>query len=52
LTAPRPSDLASVANADWGGAMAASIVASLPILIAFAIVQRSFIQGVTAGAVK
>jgi multiple sugar transport system permease protein len=39
-------------NADWGGAMAASIVASLPILVAFAIVQRSFIQGVTAGAVK
>jgi multiple sugar transport system permease protein len=39
-------------NADWGGAMAASLVASLPILIAFAIVQRSFIQGVTAGAVK
>jgi multiple sugar transport system permease protein len=39
-------------NADWGGAMAASIVASLPILIAFAILQKSFIQGVTAGAVK
>lgn len=39
-------------NADWGGAMAASLVASLPILIAFAIVQRHFIQGVTAGAVK
>jgi len=39
-------------NADWGGAMAASLIASLPILIAFAIVQRSFIQGVTAGAVK
>lgn len=39
-------------NADWGGAMAASIIASLPILIAFAILQRWFIQGVTAGAVK
>ncbi|MBN9064064.1 MAG: ABC transporter permease [Rhizobiales bacterium 65-9] len=39
-------------NADWGGAMAASIVASLPILIAFAFLQRWFIQGVTAGAVK
>lgn len=39
-------------NADWGGAMAASLVASLPILIAFAILQKSFIQGVTAGAVK
>ena len=39
-------------NSDWGGAMAASLVASLPILIAFAILQKSFIQGVTAGAVK
>ena len=39
-------------NADWGGAMAASIIASLPILIAFAILQRWFIQGATAGSVK
>jgi multiple sugar transport system permease protein len=39
-------------NADWGGAMAASIVASLPIVFAFAFLQRYFIQGVTAGAVK
>jgi multiple sugar transport system permease protein len=39
-------------NADWGGAMAASLVASLPVVVAFAILQRWFIQGVTAGAVK
>jgi len=39
-------------NADWGGAMAASIIASLPVLLAFAVLQKSFIQGVTAGAVK
>jgi multiple sugar transport system permease protein len=39
-------------NADWGGAMAASIVASAPIVIAFAFLQRWFIQGVTAGSVK
>jgi len=39
-------------NADWGGAMAASIVASSPIVIAFAFLQRWFIQGVTAGSVK
>jgi multiple sugar transport system permease protein len=39
-------------NADWGGAMAASLVASAPVVIAFAILQRWFIQGVTAGAVK
>jgi multiple sugar transport system permease protein len=39
-------------NSDWGGAMAASIVASAPIVVAFAFLQRWFIQGVTAGSVK
>ena len=39
-------------NADWGGAMAASLLVSLPIVIAFMFLQRYFIQGVTAGAVK
>jgi multiple sugar transport system permease protein len=39
-------------NADWGGAMAASLMASLPIVIAFGFLQRWFIQGVTAGSVK
>jgi multiple sugar transport system permease protein len=37
---------------DWGAAMAASFVASLPVVLAFAAVQRFFIQGITAGAVK
>jgi multiple sugar transport system permease protein len=37
---------------DWGGAMAASIVTSLPVVIGFAFLQRFFIQGLTAGAVK
>ena len=39
-------------NADWGGAMAASLMASAPIVAAFMVLQRYFIQGVTAGAVK
>ncbi|MBJ6985820.1 carbohydrate ABC transporter permease [Devosia sp. MC521] len=39
-------------NSDWGGAMAASLIASAPIVIAFMFLQRFFIQGVTAGAVK
>jgi multiple sugar transport system permease protein len=39
-------------NADWGGAMAASLVASLPIVLAFGFLQRWFIEGVTAGSVK
>lgn len=39
-------------NADWGGAMAASLMAALPVIIGFMLLQRFFIQGVTAGAVK
>ena len=39
-------------NSDWGGAMAASLVASAPIICTFAFLQRWFIQGVTAGSVK
>jgi multiple sugar transport system permease protein len=39
-------------NADWGGAMAASLLAAMPVVIGFMLLQRFFIQGVTAGAVK
>lgn len=39
-------------TANWGAAMAASLVAALPIVIGFSLVQRHFIQGLTAGAVK
>lgn len=39
-------------NSDWGGAMAASLLASLPVTLAFIALQRFFIQGATAGAVK
>ena len=39
-------------KSDWGGAMAASIISSLPVVIGFAFLQRFFIQGLTAGAVK
>ena len=35
-----------------GAAMAASIVSALPIVIGFSFLQRLFIQGLTAGAVK
>jgi multiple sugar transport system permease protein len=37
---------------DWGAAMAASIISSLPVVAAFGFLQRFFIQGLTAGAVK
>src|SRR5262245_33703223 len=37
---------------DWGGAMAASLLASLPVVLAFALMQRWFVEGLTAGAIK
>lgn len=39
-------------HSDWGGAMAASLLASIPVVVGFILLQRFFIQGVTAGAVK
>ncbi len=39
-------------NSDWGGAMAASLMASTPVIIIFSFLQKFFIKGVTAGAVK
>ncbi|HEY1916356.1 MAG TPA: carbohydrate ABC transporter permease [Streptosporangiaceae bacterium] len=35
---------------DWGGMMAASLLTSLPLVIAFFLVQRSMVRGMTAGA--
>jgi multiple sugar transport system permease protein len=37
---------------DWPGAMAASVMAALPAVVVFGILQRYFVQGLTAGAVK
>ncbi|HEY3955657.1 MAG TPA: carbohydrate ABC transporter permease [Streptosporangiaceae bacterium] len=35
---------------DWGGMMAASLITSLPLIVAFFLVQRSMVRGLTAGA--
>jgi len=35
---------------DWGGMMAASIITSIPLIVAFFLVQRSMVRGLTAGA--
>ena len=40
------------ASTNWGYMMAASIVAALPVTVIFVFLQRYFIQGLTAGAVK
>jgi N,N'-diacetylchitobiose transport system permease protein len=37
---------------DWGGAMAASVLFTVPALVFFLIVQRKMVAGITAGAVK
>lgn len=37
---------------DWAGAMAAAILASLPAVIVFAVLQRYFVEGLISGAVK
>ena len=36
----------------WGMLMAAGLLATIPLLVAFLFFQRSFIAGITAGAVK
>lgn len=40
------------ASTNWGYMMSASIVAAIPVTIIFIFLQRYFIQGLTAGAVK
>jgi multiple sugar transport system permease protein len=39
-------------NVYWNQIMAASLVVSVPVVVAFLIVQRQFVAGLTAGAVK
>ena len=39
-------------NTDWGAVMAASLIMTLPIAILFLAMQRLFIGGLTAGAIK
>ena len=36
----------------WGALMAAAVVMTLPVLVVFIVLQRYFIAGITAGAVK
>lgn len=37
---------------DWAGAMAAAVMASLPAVAVFAVLQRYFVEGLNSGAVK
>ena len=44
--------LQSPFNTEWGALMAGSAIATLPLLVLFAITSRQLIAGLTAGAVK
>ncbi|MCL4439368.1 MAG: carbohydrate ABC transporter permease [Firmicutes bacterium] len=37
---------------DWGGMMAASTIVTIPVIIAFVLIQRYLVEGLTGGAVK
>jgi ABC-type glycerol-3-phosphate transport system permease component len=39
-------------NTDWGAVMAASVLMTLPVVGLFVALQRLFIGGLTAGAIK
>jgi multiple sugar transport system permease protein len=44
--------LQSPVNTEWGALMAGSAIATLPLLVLFAVFSRQLIAGLTAGAVK
>lgn len=46
------TDFAGQFSTDWGATMAAATIVSLPMVIAFMIVQRYFVEGLASGAVK
>jgi len=37
---------------NWGGLMAAALIVSAPVLVVYFFLQRSFVSGLTAGAIK
>jgi multiple sugar transport system permease protein len=42
----------SLGATNWGGIMAGGVIAIVPVVVIFAIVQKALIQGLTAGSVK
>ncbi|CAN5550864.1 carbohydrate ABC transporter permease [soil metagenome] len=45
-------EMASSAQIPWGEVMVLGVVTAVPVLILFVLIQRWFVQGITAGAVK
>ena len=46
------NEFSSFFKVDWGDTMAASAIITVPVIVAFMSVQKHFIAGLTAGAVK
>jgi multiple sugar transport system permease protein len=46
------SSLVGQMGVKWGDMMAASVLMSLPVIVAFVFVQRRLLEGLTAGAIK
>ncbi|QVQ52223.1 carbohydrate ABC transporter permease [Spiractinospora alimapuensis] len=44
--------MASLGATNWGGILAAGVLAVIPVIVLFALAQRTLIQGLTSGAVK
>lgn len=46
------TEFAGMFTTDWGSTMAASVLMTVPVLIAFLFFQKYFVKGLAAGAVK
>ena len=46
------SEFSTYARVDWGDTMTAATIIAIPVIIAFMLVQKEFIEGMASGAVK
>ena len=46
------NEFSSFFKVDWGSTMAAAMIITVPVIIAFMLVQKQFVEGLAAGAVK
>ena len=46
------NEFSSFFKVDWGDTMAAAMLITIPIVAAFMLVQKQFVEGLASGAVK
>jgi ABC-type glycerol-3-phosphate transport system permease component len=46
------SEFSTYARVDWGDTMAAATIIAIPVIFAFMLVQKQFVEGMASGAVK